>query len=538
MLFFLKEPFNPIEHSIVSAFLARITQRNKKQEAAEEEEEGRMYYFFQQCSLLLWMTSSAAASLWLILLLPYCLLEGRHFVASRVVVVEALTTPTPLIGQGRRRQEQQQSLWMKPLLSPSSKDSSWFDTTTVAHPVILPPPVVGDSGVDVAGEQPAAELMWKCFYYGRGETWKCNETTTPFLPTGWIGMAESDHGAMGPWTKVPGDDEAEGFAILAPTGNPKDWDGVHIGVGDVIRRTDLHDNKDNTTLDMYYFGGSGASLELSPNGPKFAGMDMQIGRARSTDNGRSWKRLGLCLERDPSEGLFCAFPKVCCIRHDFWRMFYHSFDGQEWTAYTAISHNQGDSWIRQGKVLEKGPQGNWDDRGIGCRAVLPWTNKEIDNNADDSNISSSLSSYLMVYEGVSWSDGKHRLGVAHGQEQDNGTVVFTKDTTLSNAPGGPIVEPGQWGPWTSNNVGTPYLVQSFAKNNNHDNDNGKEENSQQHLLLHLYFVCTPNLKDPDSAFGIGGLVCPNPKENLGHWEALEAYNIYDEEKIKTNTNPK
>jgi len=331
------------------------------------------------------------------------------------------------------------------LLSPSSQ-SNWFDSVTVAHPVVLPPTHNDDQG------------EWQCFYYGRGDSWKaCDDETpsvTPFLPTGWIGRATSQDGGHS-WTKQAGTEEYH--SILAPTGVATDWDGAHIGVGDIVRRSDL----DQDTLDMFYFGGSGQSVSLGPE-MSFVGLDMQIGRARSTDGGLTWQRLGLCLELSPEEGLFCAFPKVCVVRPGLWRMVYHSFDGVTWTPYTAVSKDQGVTWTRQGAILSKGDEGSWDDRGIGCRAVLPIPSK--DNEKDHPQ------EYLMIYEGVDSKDGRHRLGVAYGKEDGADGISFEKDMEC-----GPILESGQ-GPLGSvferGQVGTPYLV--------------RDEGSG---ALRLYFVC-------------------------------------------------
>lgn len=372
------------------------------------------------------------------------------------------------------------------VLTPSVDDPCRFDRITVAHPVVLPP------------TNNTKDNKWKCFYYGRGDTWKGN--VAPFLPTGWIGRAESTDGWH--WTKATrsgsgSNDEDVDCSILAPTGNPNDWDGLHVGVGDVIVRDDLcqqgGDDDAGQVLDMFYFGGSGTPVNIGPN-MTFAGLDMQIGRARSRNGGRTWERLGLCLERNVTEGLFCAFPKVCVVRPDFWRMFYHSFDGMQWTAYTATSRNQGETWIRQGPpILTKGDEGAWDDRGIGCRAVLP-----LDNHDEND--------YLMIYEGVYSSNGKHQLGVAYGKEEGDGKVVFVKDAPVSSdAPGGPILGTGKpplSETFPAGSVGTPYLVKL---------DDGS---------LRLYFVCIDKAK-----FEIGCVVSQSGKVHADAWELLGEENV-------------
>ena len=308
-----------------------------------------------------------------------------------------------------------------PIITPSASPSRW-DAACVANPVILPP----RSGTDES---------WLCFYYGNrggygdaGGGWAGGEKC--FLPTGWCGMATSADGLD--WSPVDGAND-DG-SIFAPNDNTDAWDGLHVGVGDVVRLR-------NETLVMFYLGGSNEPPAFGP-----AGIKMRIGRALSEDGGLSWRRdASPVVDIDPAEGLFASWPRVLTPNGEDgeWYMTYHAFNGSHWNVYSATSNDQGASWDRQGRVLSPGAEGSFDSSGIGTRAMCEWRGK-----------------WLMCFEGVGGGGpfaGKHRLGVATSDDQGK---TWQKVTTLDGAPnpGGPIVEPGGPGAWTEQVVGTPYLL--------------------------------------------------------------------------------
>lgn len=173
-----------------------------------------------------------------------------------------------------------------PILEPSYNDPTRFDAACVANPVVLPPSNDGEK--------------WQMYYYGNAGSW--NRDITSFLPTGWCGLAESDDGIC--WTKIDGSDNANG-AILGPSDDPNEWDAVQIGVGDVIRvPSDDNKNGGEELLHMYYFGGSSEPVGLGTMaGMELVGFRMRIGRAKSSDNGRTWTKMGVCLDFDESEGI-------------------------------------------------------------------------------------------------------------------------------------------------------------------------------------------------------------------------------------------
>ena len=92
-------------------------------------------------------------------------------------------------------------------------------------------------------------------------------------------------------------------------------------------------------------------------------------------------------------------------------------------------------WSKLGRVLEGGAEGAWDERGIGTRHVVLAT-------------VGGTSQMVMVYEGVDDGDGTHRLGAARSTDGS----TWEKDA-------GPVLEPGgAAGEWTTQVVGTPYLL--------------------------------------------------------------------------------
>mmetsp|Transcript_56525 Transcript_56525/g.103803 ORF Transcript_56525/g.103803 Transcript_56525/m.103803 type:complete len:481 (+) Transcript_56525:87-1529(+) len=300
-------------------------------------------------------------------------------------------------------------------------ESTWFDSGCMAMPVVLPPSVTGTG-------------KWQCYYYGNAGSWAAGYKN--FLPTGWTGLAESDDGIH--WTKVVG--KEEGGSVLAPTGNPDDWDGIHLGVGDVVRVSE-------SELHMYYFGGSGEGVSMGPNRTA-EGLRMRIGRARSLDGGMTWERMGMVLDFNEEEGLFASWPRIMMPERDSeepLRMLYHAFNGRRWAAFQATSSDQGETWKRGGMVLGPGEQESWDGSGVGTRAVARMQSGD----------------WVMVYEAVDGVGGafggKHRLGVARLEQ---GTGKWEKDSIMTGVPGGPILDPGvePLASWTSQVIGTPYLV--------------------------------------------------------------------------------
>lgn len=303
-----------------------------------------------------------------------------------------------------------------PVLRPSP---GRFDSVNVANPVVLPPARAGGP--------------YTMLYYGNDGLWPDGETK-PFVPTGLCGLAESADGVS--WHKVDG--ALPGGAVFGPSPDARAWDSLHVGVGDVTRAPD-------GSLTMYYFGGSGVAAEGIGERP-IKGLRMCIGRASSADGGRSWTREPEpVLRPEPSEGLFCAWPRL--IRLDgaagrSMRMLYHAFDGSRWRVFAARTDDAGARWEREGCVLQPGPAGAFDALGIGTRAVLP-----------DFPARGRL---LLAFEGVD-EQGAHRIGLADSADGGRSWARLP----IGREPGGPALEPGgAAGAWTSCVVGTPWLTRS------------------------------------------------------------------------------
>jgi len=307
----------------------------------------------------------------------------------------------------------------RPVIAPSGDPSRW-DAACVANPVVLAPRTAGEE--------------WVCFYYGNaggyGDCGGWAGGVQCFLPTGYCGKATSLDGIS--WTPVDGSNADK--SVFAP-GDRDAWDGLHVGVGDVVRLS-------NGTLVMFYLGGSSEPIAMGPSSR--AGLRMRIGRAFSDDGGLSWRRdLAPVLDVDPSEGLFASWPRVLMPAGETGQLYmtYHAFNGTHWSVFSATSSDLGASWLRQGRALGPGAEGAFDSSGIGTRAMCEWRGR-----------------WLMAYEGVGGGafTGVHRLGAA---VSDDGGASWKKLAGLGGPdPGGPIVEPGSAGAWTEQVVGTPYLV--------------------------------------------------------------------------------
>jgi len=97
----------------------------------------------------------------------------------------------------------------------------------------------------------------------------------------------------------------------------------------------------------------------------------------------------------------------------------------------------------EGPVLSGGTPGSFDEAGIGTRHVVHKPNG---------------SGLVMVYEGVSGADGRHRLGLATSIDIGR---TWNKVMGVGVDPGGPIFEgaPPDDNAWDNGNVGTPWVMQ-------------------------------------------------------------------------------
>jgi predicted GH43/DUF377 family glycosyl hydrolase len=337
-------------------------------------------------------------------------------------------------------------------------DNDWFDTASVAHPVVLPPCA-------------ATHHLWHLYYYGHDGFWACQ--TQPVIPTGCIGLATSTDGIH--WNKVRGT-HAKG-AILVPSSTASDWDSLHVGVADVLVM-------DDGSLHMYYFGGGQHETPLQLLGQSTVGMRMHVGRAKSTDGGITWHKLGTVLDPCDEEGYFCAWPRILrpssTTTTTTWTMIYHSYHGTHgWRVFGATSTDQGATWERANKVLLQGTPGAWDSKGIGTRSLIPWNIQQYDQANDTNNPDTDKKGWLMIYEAVDASL-THRLGAAYCAQSDGlGPWHKLHPTTPLLEPGVPPLEP-----WTNTVVGTPWIVACPLT----DTTTTTTNTHQQPLTYRLYYV--------------------------------------------------
>ena len=276
------------------------------------------------------------------------------------------------------------------VLTPGSSGPGWWDGQCAAMPIVLPPnPLM---------QQP----RWRCYYYGR-PTDKWNADLPAFLPTGISGVAESDDGLN--WTRVRG--PLEEGAVLRPSDDSAAFDYVHVGFTDIIPQTD-------GSYVALYLGGSADELSLGMGPGSIKGFRMRPGIALSKD-GIAWERL---LTANPMldvgdagswDSVFCSWPRALPVDaakpNGEWIMTYHSLmppdkDGiPRWAVGVAVSTSGsiGPYTKLEGPVLSGGTPGSFDEAGIGTRHVVHKPNG---------------SGLVMVYEGVSVADGRHRLGLA------------------------------------------------------------------------------------------------------------------------------
>lgn len=199
--------------------------------------------------------------------------------------------------------------------------------------------------------------MW---YYGRDAAFDPEIR----LPSGRIGLARSRDGIH--WTRVRG--PATRGAVMDPATDPSRFDSTHVGVGDVQR--------DGDGYEMWYFGGDRAEMEIA--GQRMRGFPLRIGRARSRDGLHWQRidgpARGAALDVGPPgapDSGSVGWPQLLKLRADLWRMYYHSVHRElGFVICAAESSDQGRSWNRLGVLLGKGPPGAFDVRGASTRQVL------------------------------------------------------------------------------------------------------------------------------------------------------------------------
>lgn len=230
------------------------------------------------------------------------------------------------------------------LVFPLATDPRAWDSLTMSTPRVL-------------RFGPRDFRMW---YYGRDAAFDPQIS----LPTGRVGLARSRDGLQ--WTRVRGPEERG--SIFNPAADADRFDSGHVGVGDVTF--------DGREYEMWYFGGDRQASELA--GARRRGFPLRIGRARSRDGLHWQRvpgpargavlDVGAAGEPDSSS---VGWPQVLKVRDDLWRMYYHTAGGAVGFAICgAESTDQGLTWRKLGVLLGRSSAGRFDVNGASTRHVF------------------------------------------------------------------------------------------------------------------------------------------------------------------------
>ncbi len=325
-------------------------------------------------------------------------------------------------------------------------------------------------------------------YHGRNYDFD-NENKLPPLSTGRIGRAVSRNGLH--WERNIVGSESEDIGGVSLGLNTESWwgfDTAHVGLGQVLlpMSTPAVMTEGGVYL-MYYMGGSheetaiGQYLEKEIPGiedKKIAGMNMKIGVALSQD-GISFGRVegddptGAIMapynELDPNmkymkqmrdddgsrldlpEELYCGWPEVAVNdmaaeereqnKMKSFYMYYSTMlkSTKEKAIAVAVS-DDGFRWLKRGLCVA--PDEGTLDAG-GCARCNVIRKAEYD---EDTETWKNAKGWIMLYEGVSKEDGKHRIMAA---ESDN-----LRDWKKL----GVALNVGEDGSWDSEGVGAPHVL--------------------------------------------------------------------------------
>jgi len=241
-----------------------------------------------------------------------------------------------------------------------------------------------------------------------------------------------------------------------PSGNPEDFDSLHVGLTDVSRGA-------GEWL-MWYFGGDASVRRTTSALGSVAGLGLRPGLARSVD-GTHWQRVrgatasGALLDYEPAQA-YAAWPNVF---HDGRRLLmqYTAPDLALDIYSTLVAvFEEGHGWRRLGPIeWTDGPK-PWDSTGIITRQVL-------------TNPLPHGGRFLMIYTGT---DQRHARAIAAAHSDDGRRWTHLYD--------GPVFRVGAPGAWDSLGVAATRLVAAGDR-------------------LHLYYYGFQSLADDDRPRGIG-----------------------------------
>lgn len=327
-----------------------------------------------------------------------------------------------------------------------------------------------------------------CRYHGRNHDFD-NENKLPPLSTGRIGRATSRNGLH--WERSTEGSQSEDVGGVSLGLNNESWwgfDTAHVGLGQVmLPMTTPAVMTEGGVYLMYYMGGNHEETEIGQylekdiagtEGKTIAGMNMKIGVALSQD-GISFGRVegddpsGAIMApynaADPNmqymkelrdddgsrldlpEELYCGWPEVTVndMSEDkreekkmrSFYMFYSTMlkSTREKAIAVAVS-NDGFKWDKRGICV--GPDENTLDAS-GCARCNIVPKAKYD---EEKNTWTNIDGWIMLYEGVSADDNKHRIMVAESNDLRNWSKL------------GVGLDVGGDGEWDSDGVGAPHIL--------------------------------------------------------------------------------
>lgn len=326
-------------------------------------------------------------------------------------------------------------------------------------------------------------VMW---YHGRSVK-QDQDKTLPPLSTGRIGRATSKNGLMFVKDrKGSSSEDVEGVAVGL---NQESWwgfDTAHVGLGSVLLPMSTPAvMADGGIYLMYYMGGSFEETPIAdyvkgdmPADATIRGMKMRIGVCVSQD-GKTWGRVegddpsGACMvpynKDDPNtkdmahmmdddnrtplnlpEELYCAWPDVVVkidkdkAENSGFFMYYSTMTkhDKEKSIAVAIS-SDGFRWFKRGLCLHPATEdeNSMDDGGCARSHVV--RDAIFDRNTQQWK---EVPGYIMLYEGVSKIDNKHRIMKAISMDGRK----WTKQ--------GVVLDVGPSGAWDCDGVGSPHIL--------------------------------------------------------------------------------
>lgn len=200
--------------------------------------------------------------------------------------------------------------------------------------------------------------MW---YYGRDPAFD----PAISLPTGRVGLARSRDGLH--WTRVRGPEERG--TVFNPAPDASSFDSGHVGVGDV--------SVAGSEYEMWYFGGDRQSNDMGGAKRRGFPLRIGRARSRDglhwqrvpgAAHGGAVLDVGAPGEPDATS---VGWPHVLKLRPDLWRMYYHTAGGAVGFAICgAESTDQGRSWRKLGVLIGRGSTGRFDVNGASTRHVF------------------------------------------------------------------------------------------------------------------------------------------------------------------------